>query len=221
MAEGDPRHGTYPGYKAGCGDSCCLAAAARYERYRIYDQILGRPRLLPAVGVNRRVRALQVAGWPLTEIASRAGMDQRNLAQVLVRRNVNRRTYAAITAVYAELEARRGPSLAATRYAAAKGWAPACAWDVDTIDDPAAKPNYGSRTNTYTDIDPVAVERRLHGDRTVRLTVAERREAVRVGSQIMRLYDWQIAERLDIELRSVQRLRTQLGLTPASTRAIA
>lgn len=203
----------------------CSCPEAR-EAHRLYRKRLREDRLrdhgdVDGTGTRRRLRALARDGWPLRWQAQQVGVS--DLSYLLSERSlrVRRRTAGAVRALYEATAGKLGPSRVAAGKAAAKGWHSSIAWDDATINDPAAKPNYGSRTNTYTDVDPVAVERRLHGDRTVRLTVAERREAVRVGSQMMRLYDWQIAERLDIELRSVQRLRTQLGLTPASTRAVA
>ena len=133
-----------------------MAARRSRVRTRVAEKILAiRPSLddLPelgkvdATGSRRRIQALVAAGWTMTYLAERLGVERSMLHRLPARSTVRVYTARAIRDLFAELCMRRPPQ--ETRYqraaasrarnqAAQSGWAPALAWD--DIDDPKAKP---------------------------------------------------------------------------------
>lgn len=112
--------------------------------------------LISPLGTIRRVRALVAVGWPQHHLAAHLGMTPGNFSQLLQREHVLVRRALAVQAMYDDLwnvdPAEHGATTAgitrARRHAAANGWAPVAAWDDDTIDDPAAFPNWTGRCGT-------------------------------------------------------------------------
>lgn len=102
------------------------------------------PAYIDATGTRRRIQALMRIGWPLDELAKRAGTTH---ARVVAYRGtrVHQRTAAKIRVLYDELSMIPGPSAISAQRAAAKGWPPPLAWDEAAIDNPAAAPE-GMRT---------------------------------------------------------------------------
>jgi hypothetical protein len=108
------------------------------------------------LGTRRRVHALVAAGWPQHYLAAHIGMDPGNFGTMLGREHVLVRRALAVRAMYDALwkadPADHGASSAgitrARRHAASCGWAPVGAWDDDTIDDPAAHPDWTGRCGT-------------------------------------------------------------------------
>lgn len=102
---------------------------------------------IQSIGTLRRLRALQAIGWTQTEIARRIGWTVANLNRYFITDpdTINRGTAHKISCVFDQLQLIPGPSARARRHAKARGWAPPLAWDEDTIDDPAAKPDLGER----------------------------------------------------------------------------
>jgi hypothetical protein len=97
-----------------------------------------------STGTRRRVQALAWMGWPCREVASRADTTQRSLATlILPHRRISFALAQRVADVYADLSGTRGPSKTAAGKARGAGFAPPLAWDEDTIDDPAAVPNFG------------------------------------------------------------------------------
>jgi hypothetical protein len=105
--------------------------------------------LTGAAGTRRRLQALAVLGWTLTEIAARAHLSAFALQQVRSghRATVERGTAVSVAAVYGELWLTPAPghsrgqviSVAKTCLQAARqGWVTGAAWD--DIDDPACRP---------------------------------------------------------------------------------
>jgi hypothetical protein len=108
-------------------------------------------------GTRRRAHALIALGWPQQHLATHLGMTLSNFSTMLSRPNVLVRRALAVRAMYNTLwnadPAEQGASLAgitrARRRAAANGWAPVGAWDDDTIDDPAAHPDWTGHCGTW------------------------------------------------------------------------
>lgn len=106
--------------------------------------------LISPLGTRRRLHALVAAGWPQQHLASRLGMTPSNFGAMLNRDHVLVRRARAVIALYDELwradPAEHGATAAgitgARKYAAQQGWAPVGAWDDDTIDEPAAWPDW-------------------------------------------------------------------------------
>ena len=153
MSPDDERHGTYRGYRAhrmadevACGP--CRLARNHYERFRKYDEQMGRPRLMPTHGLQRRFHALQALGWSGRAIAPVAGYSSdRHLQHALTNQTCLRRTWLAVAGAYELLSMKLPPertpderrSVTRVRnYARRQGWPPPLAWD--DIDDPNEEP---------------------------------------------------------------------------------
>lgn len=195
MMADDPRHGANAGYVAGCRERCCRDAAARYQRGIEWDHLNGRRRTVPIVGAERRIEALQALGWSLEELSIRAGKSRAWL-HVTINANrsgmIYRRNHDLIAALYDELSM----TLPNTRFAARernrarrKGFRPPLAWDEDNIDNPDARPRGAANGKRKTDVDPVAVERAMAGDR-IQLTRDERYEVVARLRNMGRSHGW-------------------------------
>ncbi|MET9304954.1 hypothetical protein ABZX68_06395 [Streptomyces cellulosae] len=107
---------------------------------------------LPAAGSSRRLQAMGCAGWPLGRLARETGLTPYRITQLATGQadTVTVDEARAIAAVYARYSG-ASPGLhgvshihasAARDRATALGWAPPAAWDDDTIDDPAAIPQW-------------------------------------------------------------------------------
>lgn len=139
-----------------------------------------------STGAVRRIQALVALGWSQSKICVRLGIQRSNFTDI----SQGRRTEItvaydkAIRALYAEWSMQLPPEaghrdrIAASRsrnYARAAGWVPPLAWDDDALDDPEAMPG----AVEAIDLDQVRVQRRMHGDKDVRLNAAEKTELVR------------------------------------------
>lgn len=145
---------------------------------------------LDNTGTTRRLQALVALGWSQAEIARRIGINQGNLVDLIHgRRQVTRGTYDRARALYDELSMRLPPTdtreqrTSATRArntAARYGWLPPLAWDDELLDDPTHKPVLERKAVTHDElVDEAAIYRRMHGDRSVRLSKADAAELVR------------------------------------------
>lgn len=112
--------------------------------------------VITAAGTTRRLQALVAAGWPQHHLAIRLDMTDGNFGTALRRDRMVVRTARAVRGLYDELW-RADPRehgvgsqaySRARRHAAAERWAPVGAWDDDTIDDPAAFPDWTGRCGT-------------------------------------------------------------------------
>lgn len=193
----DVRHGTRAGYKAGCSYgttvpfrpiACepCLAANRRHEKVRRHRALNGRPGYLPALGVQRRIRALVALGWPMATLAPKLGISEQALLNLLyphgrTRGQVQQATYVKVSDLYDRLSMTPGPSERARQMARRRSWAPPLAWDDDELDDPNAvaqvAPAYTTRL--HDDPDPQLIERALAGERVHGAILAERLEVAR------------------------------------------
>ncbi|WP_426568138.1 hypothetical protein [Streptomyces canus] len=109
-------------------------------------------------GTRRRLQALIAGGWPQSQLARRLRMLPGNFGVLLFRNDagVLPGTARAVAALYDELW-RADPlehgvhAQAASRarnQARAHRWPPVGAWDDDTIDDPAASPDWTGKCGT-------------------------------------------------------------------------
>lgn len=95
---------------------------------------------VPALGAQRRLRALVAAGWPMVDLAGRLGMNRENFGQLIHHRtHIAARRHRDVVALFDELQLVPGPSERSREYALRKKWALPLQWDEDSIDDPAAK----------------------------------------------------------------------------------
>lgn len=133
---------------------------------------------VPRVGTTRRLQALMRMGWPGPEISRRLnalGLKDKRAAENLLHQQgrwVTRSHHDAVATVYRDLSHLPGPSTRSRNRAEKKGYAGPLDWfDIDHDLDPF---QHDEDVQVEDDIDDVAVERRMAGDRSVKLTKAER-----------------------------------------------
>lgn len=198
-------------------EKCWLASEFR-RRYRLkaYGQWVYP--FVDACGTRRRVQALMTLGWPIAAQAEMAGISSGSQLARDVREcaTVSRATAERIAALYDRLWDKppvgtckaENIAISMTKARAARGgYAPPLAYDDGSIDDPEAEP-YRDRYVHAADVglDEIAIAEAMRG-RPVRLTSAERAEAVQ--RMTARGYSAQvIAERLNVTQRCVVRRRT-------------
>ncbi|MFF9758609.1 hypothetical protein ACF1G4_03410 [Streptomyces caelestis] len=116
-----------------------------------------------AAGTVRRLQGLGVAGWPVGRLARESGLTPYRITQLVTTAPaaVTVAEARAVAAVYARYSG-ASPGLcgvshiharAARDRATAAGWAPPAAWDDDTIDDPAAIPQWTGHCGTTRGAD--------------------------------------------------------------------
>lgn len=112
--------------------------------------------LVDATGTRRRVQALVAAGWSVAQLAQRLGRERTNFWVTVSKARVELGTEREVQKLYDQLW--RADPLAhgvapnavsrARNLAKARGWAPVGAWDDDTIDNPAAHPDWTGHCGT-------------------------------------------------------------------------
>lgn len=174
--------------------------------------------LIDARGVRRRLQALVARGWSQSKLADRLGVQVSNFGNLLTQERVSVRTHRAVAALYDELWNVEPPNekwhdkaafVRSIRYAKARQWLPPLAWD-DIDSDP--EPPVVDAPEAV--VDDVAVQLACAGER-VRLTRAERREAVRVLHG-RGLSDSKIGALLGVRPETAFRIRKELNLAAAS-----
>ena len=172
---------------------------------------------MSARGVHRRIQALVARGWAQSKLAEQLGIDRGNFGMLMQREQVFARTHRQVAALFDELWDQVPPRelwrdrIAYSRavgYAKVRRWLPPLAWDdIDTDEEPPVVEDDGDG------VDTVAVDLACAGEH-VRLSVAERRAAVTLLTEAG-YADRVIAERLRLKVRSVLRIRQELGLAAA------
>lgn len=117
---------------------------------------LGSAVVIAGTGTTRRLQALVAGGWPQARLAARLNQTPGNFGHVITAERVLVRTARAVRDLYGELwlanPRQHGVDAQAysraRNYGAAHAWAPAGAWDEDTIDDPAAFPDWTGACGT-------------------------------------------------------------------------
>jgi hypothetical protein len=146
-----------------CGRGCrchrCRLGAKRYHELRKLRIREGRwTPWVSAAGLARRLQALFTNGWSPRLIGERCGLAESHVRGLMHRPpellRANSTAFSVIPAVYDQLWDQQPPrSTPGERQGVSKcqaearrrGYAPALAWDDDTIDDPAAQPGHGLR----------------------------------------------------------------------------
>lgn len=111
---------------------------------------------IDGTGTRRRLQALCAAGWPQAQLARRLRMTPANFGDTLRGRDVYVSTARAVTQLYEALwradpreDGVDNQAYSRSRnHARDERWAPVGAWDDDTIDDPAAEPDWTGRCGT-------------------------------------------------------------------------
>lgn len=162
-----------------------------------------------ATGTRRRLEALMARGWPAAVLDRRLGFGSNGSLRVSRRTAVRLQTEAAVRALYDALwnqvpEQHGVPGRqaeGARRMAVERGFVPPLAWDDDTIDDPAVRPQLDAAMPAPTP-DENAASRWLMGESVV-LTQAAKQEVIR------HLMEWsseapaQIGARLEMNADAV------------------
>jgi lambda repressor-like predicted transcriptional regulator len=131
---------------------------------------------VPRVGTVRRLQALMFMGYSHDDLAA-LGLDSRNLLNQQGRW-VTRRRHDAVAAVYREHAAKPGPTPRSARKARALGYVGPAAWhDIDLDAEPHTIDQDVELEDDY--LDDAAIERRMGGEKSIRLTKAEAAELVR------------------------------------------
>jgi hypothetical protein len=193
----------------GCRCAEAKEAARLYRKRLRYGLPTGRG-CRDATGTRRRLRALVALGWTQDQLGGRLGMSRSVVSELILGRTypqVEQATAGRVTAVYEHLSGTPGPSEPARARARQAGYAPPCAWDEHTIDDPAAGPDYGPQQCPPGYVDHIAVERGRRGDLPATgLRGDERAAAITMlstGGQSAKT----IAARLGTSQRSITRAR--------------
>lgn len=103
-------------------------------------------RRIPILGSTRRVQALVANGWTLHQISRDHGIERSVLTHIATGSQtwVFARTAMDIAAIFARMQMVRGSSAKAFNRARREGWPPPLCWDEETIDDPAAQPDWSA-----------------------------------------------------------------------------
>jgi hypothetical protein len=112
--------------------------------------------VIDSTGTTRRLQALVTMGWPQARLAAEMGWTGTNLGVLITAPTVTAKNARLVRDIYDRLwkvdpashGASPGGITYAKRRAADAGWAPVGAWDDDTIDDPAAFPDWTGRCGT-------------------------------------------------------------------------
>lgn len=142
--------------------------------------------VLTPTGMIRRVQALHHQGYSCASVAREVGCHEESLQEALRNREyATKRLQVAVAEAYDRLwdkPCQDHPRITgrARGRARRQNWAPAMAWDDDTIDDPRAEPvGIPDGRVDPAGYDESRIERRILGDRSVRLHKGETAEVVR------------------------------------------
>lgn len=116
---------------------CREASRVDMARYRV-RKIVGGPRLVPTLGLTRRVHALARCGWSQADLAARIGVTEAAFNKIVHQAETRREVVEQVRALYAELAWRAGPNAQARRNAERRGWPGPLDWD--DPDDPREVP---------------------------------------------------------------------------------
>lgn len=112
---------------------------------------IGGDGLIDSTGTKRRLRGLAALGWAFHMVAAEASVSVATVQQSNRRKRITAANARAIDEVYRKLCMTPGPSIQARRWARSQRWVPPMAWDDEDIDNPSAKPNYGSKQVVWID----------------------------------------------------------------------
>jgi hypothetical protein len=165
-----------------------------------------------ATGTTRRLQALACKSWSTVDIAERIDLHRQTVRRLMLGLKPRIAAFSAerFRALYDEMWEHTGPSLYASKEAVERGWSPPGAWDDDTIDDPAVKPQLPrDRDDGYDEAKVIqACNRVLVYDQ---LRPAERAEAVRRLNAAGK-NDQEIAEVLGSSNNTIGKRRMTMGL---------
>lgn len=117
---------------------------------------LGGATVIDATGTRRRLQALVAMGWPQQYLGAAIDVTPNNFSTLIAAPRVIVRTARAVRDLYDAYwradplahGATQAGVTRARRRATSMGWPPVGAWDDDTIDDPAAHPDWTRQCGT-------------------------------------------------------------------------
>jgi transcriptional regulator with XRE-family HTH domain len=142
------------------------------------------------IGTSRRLQSLVALGWTQAQLARRIGWTPANFGDLVHgRRAVNQSTADKVVALYEALsmtpppQATQRERIGASRarnYAKARRWLPPLALDDERLDDPDYMPQVPKDVAlVHEGVDEAAIERRMTGEKKLRLSRASKVELVR------------------------------------------
>lgn len=184
------------------------------RRKKAYGKLLPNA-LVDSIGTRRRIEALCVAGWSISAQADLLNRDKRNFARVRRQGRVTRETAYQVDDLYRQFIERPpivgAGSLYTTAWARRHDFAPAIAWDEDTIDDPTAE--RGDRLGDSGAVDETAVWIVCHHHVSMRLRGIDLIEALRrLADQGLSLE--KISRLVQVTRSYVPTLMRRHGITP-------
>lgn len=152
----------YRNYKCRCPDAS--EACRLYRKRTKYGRYRSPETDVDATGSARRLQALACMGWPIRELGRRLDLRANTVGVIRqgTQQHVFERTHLAIKALYRELsDTPHHVDKRVARHANLSGWAPPAAWDDDTIDDRAAKPQHMAKDRGDESVNAEAVDLHL------------------------------------------------------------
>ncbi|WP_280389499.1 hypothetical protein [Nocardia wallacei] len=118
--------------------------------------------LVPAIGIRRRIQALQAIGYSGTVLGEHLGVSQGMVSKYTLVDQARGYTWFKVRDVYEALSGTCGTSKQAVAQARRRGHAPPMAWEGLDIDDPRQQPITATDDDTGA-VDEVLFERILRG----------------------------------------------------------
>lgn len=214
------RHGTATAYQVdGCRCPDAKLAQHRYRKQLRHRHHRGDATTVSAIGIKRRLQALQVMGWPRPEIMRRLGVSDHGTWLTVVD-NVRPQTLDRVRAVYDELWDKPGPSAWTRSWALNRGYLPPMAWDDVLIDDPSCQPFTNVENATAVEGDDVAIDRFIAGDLDWKALTPQERIAAAVEMDRRGYTRKVIAERVHMRFSTLYAAFRDAGsVAPASDTA--
>jgi DNA-directed RNA polymerase specialized sigma24 family protein len=130
---------------------------------------------VPAVGVRRRIYALNAIGYSARDIATELGVPQSAVWRYTQKHRVYGQTWSRIADLYERWSGTSGTSSQARTIARKRGYAPPLAWHGIDIDHPDHEPEQATDEGEPSSVDDVLLERILRGQHDGPIGKMERR----------------------------------------------
>jgi hypothetical protein len=120
--------------------AACRAFQAQRQARERKARILGQPLRVPALGTQRRIRALARMGWSQRSIGARLGVPGGRVGKWLAQQELSRDTAQRVAVLYRDLMLTAGPDDRERRRAERLGWPGPLDWDdIDRDPDVVAR----------------------------------------------------------------------------------
>ncbi|MBO0676885.1 hypothetical protein JRC04_05370 [Mycolicibacterium sp. S2-37] len=120
-------------------------------------------RLIPSIGTQRRLQALQRHGYSLRWLSQQCTLTEDVLSRINRRAWITAKSARTVEELFRKYQLTFGGDVRAANRAARRGWAPPLAWDEDSLDDPEAEPfigrrKYGDWLHSYYELREMGIE---------------------------------------------------------------